>query len=348
MAILASLTLFTFVATFLINLDRPYASRYAATSACSIIYGSFDNGMTVDENVPMRVMLIYVGVVTFLFVEMLIFPQSSRTVVQAYSLQFFEDLEHFLFDASKVCDSISLIHGSSLGKEEDGALSESDSLLIFREGHKEIALTTNLTETVDAVKNTVAQAKSELLPGIAEPSLGLSVCLDVAGYDNLLAEQSRILSQLDLLVTSVKSMAGHYAHLPVDHAVRSLHWPALLLASIVKIAQRLSKCADELRCVFPNGLCRPGACEISQIIIAISTFRRFEDVILAILGDVEDRHATYMKLINSSGEAVRYTPGFRLTLALAESAILSVGQNLNRCGLHLERIVQFFPIEDVK
>jgi len=88
-------------------------------------------------------------------------------------------------------------------------LSESDSLLIFREGHKEIALTTNLTETVDAVKNTVAQAKSELLPGIAEPSLGLSVCLDVAGYDNLLAEQSRILSQLDLLVTSVKSMAGH-------------------------------------------------------------------------------------------------------------------------------------------
>jgi hypothetical protein len=224
MAILASLTLFTFIATFLINLDRPYASRYAATSACSIIYGSFDNGMTVDENVPMRVMLIYVGVVTFLFVEMLIFPRSSRTVVQAYSLQFFEDLEHFLFDVSKVCDTISLIHGSSLEQEEDGALSESDSLLIFREGREEIALTTNLKETVDAVKNTVAQAKSELLPGIAEPSLGLNVCLDVAGYENLLAEQSRILSQLDLLVTSVKSMAGHYAHLPVDHAVRSLQW----------------------------------------------------------------------------------------------------------------------------
>lgn len=75
-------------------------------------------------------------------------------------------------------------------------MSESDSLLIFREGREEIALTTNLTENVDAVKNTVAQAKSELLPGIAEPSLGLSVCLDVAGYENIGGAEQNTLTVL--------------------------------------------------------------------------------------------------------------------------------------------------------
>jgi hypothetical protein len=79
----------------------------------------------------------------------------------------------------------------------------------------------------------------------------------------------------------------------------------------------------------------------------VSKFRKFADVRLSILADVEDRHATYLNDIALSGEGVRYTPGFRLTLALAVSSILGTAQGLQNCGRHLESIVQSFPLEEV-
>lgn len=84
-----------------------------------------------------------------------------------------------------------------------------------------------------------------------------------------------------------------------------------------------------------------------EVIRGIAIFRNFEDVVLSVLGTVSDRHATYLKSINSSdGAVIRYTPGFRLTLALLVSAIMQVGQSLSLCGRHLESIVASFPITD--
>ncbi len=295
-----------------------------------------------DEYVPTRVMLIFVGVVTVLAIELLVLPRSSKTIVQGQILQFFEDLENFLFDASKVCGSISSIHSSNT-EENLAILARDDPLWMFREGQEMITLAEYLMKSVENVSNTVDIAKSELPSGISEPSFGLNIGLDVTGYDFLLSEQAGIITQTDLLTTTIKSLIGYYSHLPENHPVRALYWPALLSAGILQLAQHLSKSADELRRVFPNGLCRPGTCQVSEIIRAVSVFRTFEDVILTILGDVEDRHATYL----SSGGEVQYTPGFRLTLALAESAILTIGQSLSRCGQYLETIVQSFPVEQV-
>jgi len=349
MANLLSITIFTFISIFLTNPDRPYASQYAATSVSSILYGSLDFSLAVDDFVPTRVMLIFVGVVMVLVIELLVLPRSSRTIVQGQTLQFFEDLENLLFDASKACGSISSLHSSSLNTEEhQSILSRDDPLWMFREGQEKIALAEELMKSVNNCSKTNAVAKSELPFGISEPSFGLFISLDVVGYEFLLLEQTRILTQLDLLMTTIKSLIGFYSHLPENHLVRSLHWPALLSAGILQLAQHLSKCADELRRVFPNGLCQPGACKVSQIIRAVAVFRTFEDVILTILSDAEDRHATYLNSINSSGGEVRYTPGFRLTLALAESAILTIGQSLSRCGQNLETIVQSFPVEQVE
>jgi hypothetical protein len=344
--ILTFITIFTFFAIFFTNHERPYASQYAATSVSSVLCGSFDIGLEVDEYVPTRVMLIFVGVVTVLAIEFLVLPRSSRTIVQGQILQFFADLENFLFDASKVCGSISSIHSSNT-EENHAILPRDDPLWMFREGQEMITMAEDLKKSVESVSNTVEIAKSELPSGIAEPSFGLNVGLDVTGYDFLLLEQAGILIQTDLLTTTIKSLIGYYSHLPENHPVRALHWPALLSAGILQLAQHLSKSADELRRVFPNGLCRPGACLVSEIIRAVAVFRTFEDVILTILSDAEDRHATYLHSIHLSGGDVRYTPGFRLTLALAESAILTIGQRLSRCGQYLEAIIQSFPVEQV-
>jgi len=343
---LAALVVFIFAATFFTNPKRAYASRYAATSIGSILYGSLYNGIEVDEYGSKRVMLIFTGVVTFLFVEMILFPRSSRTIVEAQSLQFFEDLENFLFDCSKVCASMPLVRISSSNTERDGfILVEDDPLWMLRNGCNSITLTDDLAKAAETVSKTVALAKSQLASAIAEPSFG-DYNLDVSGYENLLMEQGRILSQLDLLIITVKAIFGYYAYLPKEHPVRFLHWPALLSASLVLTAQQLGRCVDKLRHVFPHGLCRPGVCEISQVIRAVAVFRSSEDITLDILRDVDDRHASYLNTINSFGEKVRYTPGFRLTLALAFSAILTIGQSLVSCGKNLEAIIQSFPVED--
>jgi len=150
---------------------------YANISLSSVLYGSFDSGMAVNDYIPLRVMLIFVGVVTFLCVEMLVLPRSSRTIVQAQSLQFFEDLEHVMFDSSKVCRSISSIHDNSSKDYENGDAfpSDEDPLFMLREGHEKITLTDDLNHAVETVSKTVALAKRELQPGIAEPSIGLNI-----------------------------------------------------------------------------------------------------------------------------------------------------------------------------
>ncbi|KAK1739608.1 aromatic acid exporter family protein [Skeletonema marinoi] len=344
---LLTLTLITFISILVSNPNRPYASRYAATSVGSILYGSFDNKMLVDDYVPTRIMLIFVGVTIFLFVELLMFPRSSRTIVQAQTVQLFEDLEQFFYQSSKSCSAISSVSG----KDEESNDNFVDPLWMLRHGHKEVDVTSSLRDSVSAVKKTFALAKVEMRPGTLEPSLGMNISLDDVGYDRLLSESENMIVQIDLLVVTLQSLRGYYCQISKEHPVRDLQWPSLVSASLLRIAQQLSEISDEFRLVFPHGLFRPGASNITSIIGAVSLFRRFAQVRLSILADVEDRHASYLDLddIALSGEGARHTPGFRLTLALAVSAMLGVAQGLQNCGRHLERIVESsFPLEEVK
>ena len=348
---LFALSIFVFTATFLTNRERPYASRYASASVVSILYGSFDNGIDAVDYAGMRVMLIFTGVVLFLFVEVLVFPRSSRTVVQASSLQFFEDLEHFFYDSGRICGSISAITKTKNGGEDNKVhLPEDDPMWLLREGYEKFpSLANELDSTRDVVSKTLGIAKGELRPGLQEPSLGVNIALDSAGYNNLLGEQSKIVSQLDLLIRSIKSLIGYYSNLNDNNRVRNLYWPTLLSTCLVDMAQQLSKCGDNLRAVFPNGLLRPGSCDIEQTIRAIAVFRNFEDLVLSTLNIVAERHSSYLDTLNTSGEKVGYAPGFRLTLSLAISSILTVGHSLSLCGQHLERIVQqSFPDDEVQ
>jgi hypothetical protein len=298
--------------------------------------------MEVDDYVSIRIMLSCVGVVTFLFVEIILFPRSSRTIVQAQTMQQFEDFEHFFYQSSKTCALMSSVSGIDVSD-----VNLVDPLWMLRHGHKEVELTSSLADTVTAVKKTYALAKEELIPGILEPSLGLNISLDAVGYERLLSEIENIIVQLDLLVLTFQSLVGYYGHISTNHPVRDLQWPSLLSASLLRIAQQLSECADEFRLVFPHGVFRPGVSDTTQIIAAVSKFRHFGQIRLNILADVEDRYAAYFNHVSITGERVRYTPGFRLTLALSLSAMLGAAEGLQNCGLHLERIVQKFPLEEV-
>ena len=52
-------------------------------------------------------------------------------------------------------------------------------------------------------------------------------------------------------------------------------------------------------------------------------------------------------MLIASGYDINYPPGFRMTLALALSSVLTIAQSLQVCGQHLEEIVMAFPLEQI-
>jgi len=173
--------------------------------------------------------------------------------------------------------------------------------------------------------------------------LGLNVRLDRAGYERLLQEQSNCLVQLDLLVMTVRALESYFMYLPRSHPIRCLDWPTLLSTGVVEMAHHLSATLDQLREVFPNGLLRPSrSTTVLSMAEAVSSFRFYEEHRLTLLKMVENRHGDFMW--SGSGDA--YTPGFRVSLALAISSIIGVAQSLQKCGICLETILQSFPTED--
>jgi len=339
---LVLMTFFTFAAIYVgTNSETPYAARYAATSLGSILYGSFENEMTVSEYVPQRVMLIFTGVFIALFVEMFVFPLSSRTIVQANALQFFEDLEHVL---QSTRDAVACLDNVPVNEEKDGndLLSEDDPLWMLREGSKSMSLSDDFVAACEAVQKTLSLAQKELTPGNAEPVLG-GIRLHVGGYEALLYEQKKIVLQLDLLTITMKSLAGYFEILPQNHPVQLLQWPDFFSSCLGQVTEQLSNCIDKLREVFPHGLLRPGASPMSNIIRAVSAFRGFEDAVLCIYTEMENRHANILKIPDKP-----YVPGLRLTIALAKSAVLTIGTNLKNCGTAIETIVKNFPEDEMK
>ena len=339
---------FTFVAIFFRNPKRPYAYNYAATSLGSILYGSFDINLGIDDYVPNRIMLIFVGIVTFLVVEVLLFPRSSRTIMQAKSIQFFEDTEQFLTEARKIVESIPLLYrhdSSDVTQRDVEVLLVEDPLWMLRQGQKEMThLADGLCSASEVAKMTMSEVSAELEPGISEPDLGLAATLNAEGYRDLLREQKKCLAQFPILISSIQSLMGYYSNLEREDPVRSLHWPMILSGILSKSIYQLCACCDGLRAVFPHGLCRP-TCgrNTSEIMKAVSCFRDFEDIRLLSLAEWSERHRSYLDSVRSTGKGVAFAPGFRLTLALAVSSVLEIDRCLQSCGEHLETIVMSFP-----
>ena len=169
-ATLLLMTVFVFLSIMVSNPDREYASRYAATSVGSILYGSVENNVDVRQYAPLRVMLIFAGVAIFLLVELVVFPRSSRTVVQAKSLEFFEHLEVCLMDCGNLL--------STIGSQPEVTAEDSDAFRdqitanpfwMLKKGQNSENLAGSLSESVKAVKETFSAFRVELSPGLAEP-----------------------------------------------------------------------------------------------------------------------------------------------------------------------------------
>ena len=340
---IVSYAIFAFVAILLKNPERAYANECAVTSLASILFGSFYNEFEVHEYVTQRIMLIFVGVATFLFVELAVFTRSSRSVVQACVLNFFDDLNCFLVEASKICRSIPTLKDME-ARECDQC--DNEPLFMLRQGHKDMSsYTSSLADRLSQLKDTISIATKELQPAIAEPSLGLHTKLHGIGYEKLLHEQDRCISQLEVLITCINTLIGYYSLFSKDASIRKFHRPDLIADITDKVSQHLQTCIHGIKVVFPRGLCEPGSCSVSSIIASASRFRYFEAVrVLILTKSVAEGHAEYSNMMMTPEDAFHMT-GFRTTIALAASSVLTIAQCLQFCGLYLEEIARSFPLE---
>lgn len=341
---IAMYSVFAFIAILLKNPARAYANECAVTSLASILFGSFYNELEVHEYVTQRILLIFIGVATFLFVELAIFTRSSRSVVEACAVKWFDDLQAFLLDAADVCRSVPTFQCNDC--EVPDAFKD-EPLFMLRQGHKDMAShTISLADKLSLIKDTIAIANDELQPAIDEPSLGLHTKLHGIGYEKLLYEQERCISQLEVLITCINSLIGYYSILKENATIRDLQRPHLIAEIISRVSQQLQSCIYGMKVAFPRGLCQPGPCTVPNIIASLSCFRNFEAVRVSILTkSVANSHADYYKVLISSVEAF-HSIGFRTTVALAASSVLTIAQCLQFCGLHLEEIARSFPLED--
>jgi len=332
-----------FVSILVKNPERAYANECAVTSLASILFGSYYNDSAVDQYVTQRIMLIFIGVSTFLVVELAIFPRSSRRIVEACALKWFEDLRGLMVDASEVSRSISSFQCKDCDVQE---CTTDDFPFMLHLGHNEISpFASNLVDKVSGLKETIAVANKELQPAISEPSLGLHVKLHGIGYEKLLHQQERCTSQVEVLITCMNAMIGYYSCLSEDALVRELRRPEMIAEIINQLVDQLQSCIHGMKLAFPRGLCEPGSCSVSSMIALLSHFRSYEAIRVSILTKtVADNHAEYFKTMMSSD--MGHTTGFRTTIALAISTVLAIAQCLQFCGLHLEEIVRYFPLEN--
>jgi hypothetical protein len=95
------ITIFTFLVMYLQNVDHAYKYTYSATSIGSILYGSTKIDKDVVSYIPKCIELTLLGSALFSIVELLIFPRSSRKMVEGLSFQYFLTMRNFLKQAAK-------------------------------------------------------------------------------------------------------------------------------------------------------------------------------------------------------------------------------------------------------
>ena len=356
-----ALTLFTFAAIYMKNPARSYENTYAATSIGSILYGSIGYDYEVKKYIPDRIALIFTGVLIFSFVEFLVFPRSSRKLVQQNGLKFFSTVKDFLATASVAMDALSLYVPPSESKEssacDDWKLDEHDIekgmlsnpidgplCVVVIETHARENLDA-LKADLSAVKKATSEARKELQAAIDEPSFGFSLKLNSTKYSGLVHMQHECEEQASLLVNIIERLQHyHIKDIAGENPFRDLQWPTTFSEIIGDASRQLQRCCLLLDEAFPDGYLRPQDDNSALALQAGEMFRNFEDVRLKILPQWSKKYHSFLRLrcsIKEVNESLSLE--LRVCLAIAESVILEICRYLQKAGNFVELIACEFP-----
>uniref|UniRef100_A0A7S4RJA5 Integral membrane bound transporter domain-containing protein n=1 Tax=Ditylum brightwellii TaxID=49249 RepID=A0A7S4RJA5_9STRA len=326
-----ALTMFTFILIYLRGNKHAYANTYAATSIGSMFYGSVKNDFDFDGYIPKRIELIFAGVVIFSLVEFLLFPRSSRKVVEETSFQFFLTMNSFLKQAVK-CTKLMETYVCELGKS-----SSSDyAAELFRNSIDPFHLD-KLSEYHDMLQIQSSKLKKEIDSSIEEPHVGLSTPLHPESFRGIVREQFNSEIQAFILIDSLKELAGHYQQ--EGHPAREFNWPHFHTELLQGISETLDYICKWLETTFPDGRLRPQNGNSMKAITAAASFRSLEDVRLQSISKWSNNFQQFLSVEGfdtSDPEAI-------MTLGITTDCLLELCLRMQKAGRHVEEIVHHFP-----
>ncbi|CAJ1952947.1 unnamed protein product [Cylindrotheca closterium] len=329
---IVTLVLFTLVMIYLRTPEHAYMYTYSCISVAMMLFGSVKTGYNIEGYVPKRIEMIFIGVIIFAFTELLVFPRSSRKIVQSTSLDFCMTMRDFLRQAVRCSEKLEAHVNESKEYPQHGTNSVmNDSKDPF---HSQV-----LFEIHSKLKAQADKLSNEIDSAIAEPSLGMGQRLQADSFRRLVRQQRSCERQAALLCNTLSKLAQYY--LLGEHSIRDSFskWAHVHRTTLLEASAMMDSICCWLESVFADGRIRAQEGNSVKAVNAASTFRSLEDVRLKIVSDWSksfDDFVQHNGFEESEPEAV-------MTLGITTTTILELCRHMQEAGKNIEEIAYHFP-----
>eukprot|EP00980_Cylindrotheca_fusiformis_P005889 scaffold1239_cov130-Cylindrotheca_fusiformis.AAC.2 len=334
---IGALTVFSFIMIYLRDKNHAYMFTYSCITIGCMLFGSGASDYDISGYVPKRIELIFVGVLIFGFVELLLFPRSSRKIVEGAALDFILSTRDFLKQAVKCSEQMETFVNQS-GCLDDNQSDCLDDKSTVYSNEKPFDLS-ELAKAHAKLKAHSSKLAMETGPAISEPSLGFGMPLHASSFRRLVANETATERQAALLCNALGTLATYYQQ--GGHPIRDLNnnWPHVHTGFLRDVADCMDTICDLLDAAFVDGRIRAQEGNSVEAVNAAATFRSLEDVRLKIVSEWSD---SFQKFVHQNGFDDS-DPHAMMTLGITTTVIMEMCEQMQQAGRNLEEIAYRFP-----
>ena len=322
-----AIALFTYVIIYTRNAKHAYKFTYAATSIGSMLYGSVKNDFNIAGYIPKRIELIFVGTVIFGFVELMMFPGSSRNIVEHVGYELFFSVRDFMHQTTKCVQHMELFIENSNRNDEPVDCFKGDDLFQLND----------LVKLQKKLRAQCSKIKVELESGINEPNMGLSLKMNAPAFRDLVKAFDDCETQTFLLLKALQKLAKGIEE--GEHPMRQIKWAPELRIFTDDTLSKLNYSCDWLESAFPDARLRPQQGNAVKAVVAAASFRDLDGIRLKAISKCS---VMYSKYIHDTG-LYSSDPVSLLTIGITLTYILDICRHLQEAGKNLEKISYEFP-----
>ena len=324
-----AITFFTFTVIYLRSDEHAYRYTYAATSIGSMLYGSIKNDFDIMTYIPKRIELIFVGVVLFGIVELLLFPRSSRRIVESSAFELFLSFRDFLGQAARTTRRMEeyVVHSSEITEYGETLFDEIEDVFQLED----------LVKFYEKTKRENTRLSKELESGLNEPNLGLSMPLHPEVFRGLAKHFSNCEVQAMVLLKELKNLGIYYKE--EGHPIRKMNWSCVHARFLQDAFITLDHACKLLEDIYPDGRLRAQHADSVKSVTAAASFRAMEDVRLRTISEWSHHYLDFTQKKEFQGS----DPSSVMTIGNATMCILELCHLLQKAGKHVEEIAHHFP-----
>lgn len=277
--------------------------------------------------------LIFVGVITFAIVELMLFPRSSRELVEEAFLRFFDVLQSFLKIGSDYGDSIEVeVQSIRMGRTE--LISQTIACIV-----DEAAL---MDKRKKDLNDTVAIIKKELPSAFLEPYFGFANRLDHSSLTGLFTELQGCNTQADSLTAALNQIKEMHAT-QQSIVFQEIDWTQAFATSLGLVSAQMQISCEALKQAFPDGRLRPQTQHsASDASTAAATFRDFVDIQYQVISIWTSNFQQFHTEKKSTAPANVSELEEILLLGITTSYIMELSKHLQLAGKELDAYARTF------